>query len=103
MTKASILLAIPIAEPARPQQRDYAAWRPTAKLACWAGVGAYRVWAWIHTENGRDPHMALRLLDKNYVPVTDVTITLPNGSTREVSTVLFKRSRPDVLTLELAG
>ncbi len=47
--------------------------------------------------------MALRLLDKNYVPVTDVTITLPNGSTREVPTVLVNRSRLDVLTLELAG
>ncbi|MDQ2743403.1 MAG: hypothetical protein M3Z66_14075 [Chloroflexota bacterium] len=103
VTKASILLAIPIAEPARPQQTDNAAWRPTAKRACWAGVGAYRVRGWIHTENGRDPHMALRLLDKNYPPVTEVTITLPNGSTREVPTVLVNRSRLDVLTLELAG
>ncbi len=103
VTKASILLAIPIAEPTRPQHTDNAAWRPTAKRACWAGIGAYRVRGWIHTENGRDPHMALRLLDKDYLPVTDVTITLPDGSTREVPTVLVNRSRLDVLTLELAG
>ena len=76
------------------------AWKPTTGQRCWAGIGPYRVIGIIHTDAGRDPSISLRLLDKQFVPLTDTSVVFPDGSTHAYPTVIINRYHLDVLALK---
>jgi hypothetical protein len=103
LTKARILFVVPIAEPDRPSGQSNAAWKVTSKYGGWAGVGPYSISGTIHTDAGRDPQIALRLLDKQFLPFTGVSITFPDGETRSFPTIIVNRQYLDLLALEGAG
>lgn len=98
--KARLLLAIPLAEPDRPTPAENNEWRPTFQRICWAGIGPYRVTGTVHGEAGRDPHVAFRLLDKQFLPITDATIDLPDGGERSCAVLLANRAYMDVLAVQ---
>lgn len=100
LTKSRILFVVPLAEPDRPSGRRHAAWRATSQYHGWASVGPYSLHGTIHTDAGRDPQLALRLLDQPFLPVTGVTITFPDGQTHAVPTVIVNRHHLDLLALE---
>ncbi|HEY8686144.1 MAG TPA: hypothetical protein VIO57_11105 [Chloroflexota bacterium] len=100
ITKARILFVVPIAEPDRPSGQSNAAWKATSKYGAWAGVGPYSISGTIHTDAGRDPQIALRLLDKQFLPFTAVTITFPDGETQRFPTIIVNRQYLDLLALE---
>lgn len=100
LTKALVRLVIPIAEPERPRGAGNAAWKPTVQRNCWMGIGAYRVDGTIHTEAGRDPHRVLRLLDKQFLPVTRATVSYPDGTSHEYDTVIVNRFHLDMLAIK---
>jgi hypothetical protein len=100
LTKARILFVVPITEPDRPTGQSNAAWKATSKYGGWAGVGPYSISGTIHTDARRDPQIALRLLDKQFLPFTGVTIMFPDGETRNFPTILVNRQHLDLLALE---
>ena len=100
ITKARILFVVPIAEPDRPTGHSNAAWKATSKYGAWAGVGPYSISGTIHTDAGRDPQIALRLLDKQFLPFTAVTITSPDGEVKHFPTIIVNRQYLDLLALE---
>ena len=100
ITKARILFVVPIAEPDRPSGQSNAAWKATSKYGAWAGVGPYSIGGTIHTDAGPDPQIVLRLLDKQFLPFTNVTITFPDGETRQLPTIIVNRQYLDLLALE---
>ena len=100
ITKARVLFVIPIAEPERLVGQSNAAWKVTSKYAAWAGVGPYTISGTIHTDAGRDPSIALRLLDKQFLPFTAVSILFPSGETRKFPTIIVNRQHLDLLALE---
>lgn len=103
LTKARILFVVPVIEPERPTGQSNAAWKATSKYDAWAGVGPYSIGGTIHTDAGRDPQIALRLLDKQFVPFTAVTIMFPDGETRNFPTIIVNRQYLDLLALEGAS
>lgn len=100
LTKVRILFVVPITEPERVSGQSNAAWKATSKYAAWAGVGPYSISGTIHTDAGRDPQIALRLLDKQFLPFTGVTIMFPDGDTKSFPTVIVNRQHLDLLALE---
>jgi hypothetical protein len=63
-------------------------------------VGPYRVIGNLHTEAGRDPHIALRAFDKQFLPLTDVIVSYPDGATREYPAIIVNREHVDFLALK---
>lgn len=100
ITKARVLFVVPITEPERPTGQSNAAWKVTSKYNAWAGVGPYSITGTIHTDAGRDPQIALRLLDKQFLPFTAVTITFPDGEIKKLPTIIVNRQHLDLLALE---
>jgi hypothetical protein len=103
VTKDRLLFVVPVSEPNRPAGVSNSAWKQTTKYGAWAGVGPYTISGTIHTEAGRDPRIALRLLDKQFVPFTGATITFPDGTARSFATVIVNRQHLDLLALEGEG
>jgi hypothetical protein len=99
-SKAQLLFVIPLTEPQRPDGMNNPAWKPTSGQRCWAGIGPYRVVGIIHTDAGRDPSISLRLLDKQFLPLTDTSVVFPDGSTHTYPTVIINRHQVDVLALK---
>lgn len=100
VTKSRILMAIPIEEPRRPiHQQDPC--RNGIGRDCWVGAGPYEVSGMLHTEVGRDPMIALSQQIGDFIPLTDVTVTFPDGRTMEYPTVLVNRSHLDMLAVGL--
>ena len=91
LTKASLLFAVPVAEPAGPQTARNLLWKPTTDERCWLAVGPYALLGSIHVERGRNLEVTLRQRDKPFLPVTAVTITFPDGSARDYATVIVNR------------
>ncbi|HEX8919239.1 MAG TPA: hypothetical protein VF898_12105 [Chloroflexota bacterium] len=100
LTKSRILFVIPISEPPRPAGNANGAWKSTVTRSCWAGVGPYRLSGNIHTEAARDSTIALRQIDTQFIPLTDTTITFPDGTTRECSAIFINRAHLDLLTIK---
>jgi hypothetical protein len=102
LTKARILFVVPITEPERPQGESNIAWRRTVKYRAWGGIGPYVISGYIHVDEGRAAQFALRLLDKPFVPATDVTLTFPDGTTRYYPTLILNQQHLDLLALDSA-
>lgn len=99
LNKSGLLFVVPLVEPKRLPSAGNASWKATKRNACWAGIGPYQIAGTIHTEAGRDPRIALRLLDKQFVPLTDVKITLPDRNIREFPTIIVNRTHLEVLAV----
>lgn len=100
LNKGRILFVVPVSEPDRPTNGSNAAWKVTAKYEAWAGIGRYSIDGTIHTDAGRDPQIALRLLGAQFLPITGPTITFPNGEARNFPTVIINRQHLDILALK---
>jgi hypothetical protein len=103
MEKDHILFVIPVTEPSRPSHGSTANWRSMSTLPCWASLGPYTLTGTVHVDANRDPRVALRLLDKQFVPLTDVSLTTAGGDAREYSTIVINRKRIDMLALLSLG
>ena len=98
--KDHVLFVVPIAEPPRPSGPGTISWRRTNTLPCWASIGPFKVNGTIHLDAERgDPRIALRLIDRRFLPLTNVRMTGANGETREYSAVLVNRTHIDMLAL----
>lgn len=103
LMKTHLLLVVPLQEPARSQGVSQAAWKPTTQQPCWAGIGPYTISGTLHTEAGYAPLVALRMLDKQFFPLTNAALHCPDGTTNLYDTVIINRYHADVLVLEDAS
>jgi hypothetical protein len=54
----------------------------------------------IHAEAGRDPRLILRTLEhRQFLPFTECTATMPDGSVRNAGTVIVNRHNLEMLAL----
>ncbi|HZU13531.1 MAG TPA: hypothetical protein VFB58_11890 [Chloroflexota bacterium] len=96
ISKASVLYMVPLAEPERPRG---ALWRVTAKHHIWLAIGPYEIAGIIHLDVGVDPLVALRLLDRTFVPITEARIEHTSGAVADYDVVLINRERAAILAL----
>lgn len=98
--KDSILMAIPVREPKRIVNPAHPDWRPLIRHRCWLALGPYRLLGTLHVEKGRDPRVALRLLDQQFVPVTEVSVSGPSSEPRQYPVVLINQAHLDLLAVK---
>jgi hypothetical protein len=99
VTKSRVLFVIPLREPRRPRSQMNAAWKQTVERRCWAALGPYTLCGTMHTEVGADDRFLLRLLDRQFVPITQAVVTSPDGTARDYGAVIINRAHLDLLTL----
>ena len=100
VTKDRVLFVAPVSEPERLRGASNAAWRQTTKHSCWVGMGGYSLSGTLHLESGRDPHISMRMLDKQFLAATDVTVVAPDGVSRHFPALLVNRLHIDLLALK---
>ena len=100
LAKDRLLFVVPIAEPSRPRGAANPAWKSTGTRRCWAGLGPYKIVGTVHTPGDHDTRIALRLLDKQFLPLTDASITYPDGTTRDYGAIIINRSHVDLFALQ---
>jgi hypothetical protein len=99
VTKAHVLLAIVLREPPRAEGAHAAAWKTRVKRRLWAGVGPYRVVGTLAAEIGPDRTTA-RIPDRQFLSLTDATVTMPDGSVRDCGYVILNRLQADLLAMQ---
>ncbi len=100
ITKAHLLFVLPISEPL-PAPVDPAARVRTVGQTCWAGIGRYNVLGKLHMEAGRNPRLLLRSLEeRQFLPFTEVQLTLPDGTIRSHDAVLVNRFHLELLAIQ---
>lgn len=99
VTKSRVLFVIPLCEPRRPQGQMNTAWKQTVGRRCWAALGSYTLCGTLHTEVEADDRFLLRLLDRQFVPITQAVVTSPDGTARDYSAVIVNRAHLDLLAL----
>lgn len=99
-TKARILFVLPIDEPRRALVGANPAWRQTITRECRLGVGPFEISGKVHAEPGRDLRVSLRMLDKQFMPVTQASVRFPDGVQREYPAVLVNRKHIDLVALD---
>jgi hypothetical protein len=97
--KAQLLFVLPLVEPVPLIRPGSPVWRQKHPRRGWIGIGPYVLQGTLHTEAGDDPELALRRLDREFVAITDVHITLPGGAEREANVVLLNHQHVDLLAL----
>lgn len=101
VSKAHLLFVLPIDEPVTPLPTDNTYWSRTITQTCWAGLGRYSLVGKIHMDAGRNPRLFLRSLEqRQFLPLTDVRLTFPDGATREYPTVIVNRFQLELLAIE---
>ena len=102
--KAHVLFVVPTREPHKTGGPGTGSWRRMNTLPCWASVGPFTLTGTIHLDPERgDPRIALRLLEKLFLPLTDVRLTQANGETKEYGALLVNRKKIDMLALLSLG
>lgn len=99
LTKHGVLFVVPIAEPARPQGTANFAWKQMMTRRCWLSLGRHSLTGTIHMDVSKDARIALRLLEKKFVALTDVSIASSDGDTQDYRTVLVNREQIALLAL----
>lgn len=94
--KSSILFAAPLTEPERPHR---ALWQVTAQYQVWSSLGPYEITGTLHLEVGLDPVVALRVMDRVFVPITEATVHHPSGVVTSYDVIFINRSRAGILAL----
>lgn len=100
LTKVRLLFVVPTREPTRLRIVENTSWKPTVKRPFWAGIGPYTLAGSMHAESDYDPSVAIRLLDKQFLPLTEVTVQFPDGRTASYPTVIVNRSHLDLLAMK---
>ncbi|MDQ2743305.1 MAG: hypothetical protein M3Z66_13575, partial [Chloroflexota bacterium] len=95
-----LLFAVPLStEP--PAEDDQSLHAETLTHTCWAGVGRYSLLGRLHMEVGRNPRLFLRSLEqRQFLPVTDVRLTFPDGAVRDYTAVVVNRLQIELLALQ---
>jgi hypothetical protein len=100
LTKAQILMAIPIFEPESTERAEGAGLSWYLKYRCRAVVGQYSIAGNVHAENYRDPRLLLRALEqRQFLPLSDAEITYTDGTTVQRSTVILNRWHLELLSV----
>jgi hypothetical protein len=100
VSKAHLLFVLPSGQ-AQPDASDHNLWSRTLKQTCWAGIGHYSLIGKVHMEAGRNPRLFLRSLEqRQFLPFTEVRLTFPDGSLRELATVIVNRHHLELLALD---
>jgi hypothetical protein len=101
ISKAHLLFIVPITEPDNRSNGYGGGWTRTMTKECWAAFGRYVLSGKAHVEAGWDPMLMLRsLAQKQFIPFTEVTITNPDGSTRQHATAIVNREALELLALK---
>jgi hypothetical protein len=101
LSKAHLLAVIPIEEKDGPAPAGSTLWKGTISQTCWAALAQYSIVGRLHMEAGRDPRLFLRSLEqRQFVPLTDARLTLPDGTVREYPTVVINRYQLHLLVLD---
>ena len=103
LEKDHVLFVTPIAEPLRYGLSDSDSRRRMATLPCWASLGPYTLTGMIYLDAERDPRTALRLLDKQFLPLTEVTLATASDEVREYGALIVNRKHLDMLALTSLG
>lgn len=99
VTKAHLLFIVPIKEPDRTGTYG-SAWTRTDQYTCWAGLGRYSLAGRIYMEADRSPRLAMRSLEqRQFLPISSVRLSLPDGSSQEYDTILVNRFHLELLIL----
>lgn len=100
IAKAHLLFIFPLTEPETGSRTDNSAWMFTLTRPVWGAVGRYQISGKIHTEVGRDPRQLLRSFDeKQFFPITDGAVLMPDDSVRYHPTVLVNRAHMEILAI----
>jgi hypothetical protein len=98
ISKAKLVLALPLAEP--DVQHDSTAWSWYLKYRCWAAVGRYHLVGDVHAENYRDPRLLLRALEqRQFLPFSNVELTYPDGTVSKRDAVIVNRWHLELLSV----
>ena len=98
--KDRVLFAVLCTEPARPPRDSNPAWKSTVQRRCWASAGGYRIAGTIHLEPGKDVHTALRTLTRQFVPITNATVTTHGRQIGSYQTLLINQDRVDMIAVK---
>jgi hypothetical protein len=98
ISKSRVLFVVPLSEPNDAGSKAVA-WRPTDRHRCWAALGPYQLMGEIYSEPGRDPHIAIGQMGRQFIPLTGVTLYCPDGSIEHHNTILVNRTHLDVLAI----
>ncbi len=100
ITKAHLLFILPMLEPDPTPRADNPAWAFTMTRPVWAALGRYQVNGKVHTEAGRAARQVLRAFEqKQFFPITDGVVSMPDGSERGYPTVIVNRSHLEILAI----
>lgn len=96
---ASLLFVLPVNEPERRAGPANTFWKSTVRHRCSAALGQYWLSGAIHFESSSEPRLALRLLNRQFIPLTDVTLTDPEGKRVHHPVVIVNREALDLLAV----
>jgi hypothetical protein len=99
LNKARLLFVVPLSEPEHARGAGNIAWQRTTAHQCLVGIGPYTVSGNIHVEHGRHPIIGMRLLDKQFIPVTEATLTYPHGTKCAYDAIIVNRAYLDMMVL----
>lgn len=100
LSKAHLLFVLPMVEPGAGSGAENLDWMSTVTQTCLAGLGRYSLLGKLHMEAGRNPRLFLRSLEqRQFLPFTDVRLTLPDGSVRDYPAAVVNRLQMELLAL----
>lgn len=100
VTKTSLLFVIPVVEPTRQSGSSNPAWRATVKRGCRAEIGRWSISGHIHLETANVSAGSLRLLEKQFMPITGATIARDGEVVSTDVVAIVNRFRVDALFVE---
>lgn len=104
ITKAHLLFVLPGREIQAQGVPEDQPWRQTVTYRCVTGIGPYTVIGQLHAIAGRNPRLVLRSLEhRQFVPLTDAQVILPDSSSRQSATVIVNRSHLELLATDIPG
>jgi hypothetical protein len=99
LLKSFIIFVVPLSEPSAVETEGNPHWQQRTKRRCRMGATLYQITGNIHTEPLPDPRAALRALDQQFVPVTEVTLSQPDGTAQDYPVIIVNRLNLDMLAL----
>jgi hypothetical protein len=103
VTKESLLFAVlPSSDPTPRSAGSNPAWRPTVKRSCGARIRRWTISGCVHFDSRHVSEASLRLMDKQFIPVTDATVTEGGEVLCRDAVVIINRFRVDVLFVDRA-
>ena len=99
VSKAHLQFVLPSPHAGGAVQKEL--WLETLTQTCWASIGPYTITGKLHMEASRNPRFFLRSLERRqFLPLTDVRLTFPDGTEREFPAVIVNRFHMEILSLQ---